>query len=71
MTTGERLSRVEDMQDRILALTELLTTWIAEDREHIQQNERRIQQNERQIQQTQKIWTAFAKHHGWPEDLDA
>lgn len=63
MTTGERLNRLEEamaqsIEDRRLILE--LTKRVIE----------RIQQNERQIQQTQKIWTAFARHHGWPEDLD-
>ncbi len=77
MTTEQRLSTVEDTQDRILDLIELLTTWIEEDRRQIRQNERRIQQNEqileeirRDNKQTQKIWIAFARHHGWPEDLE-
>ena len=70
MTTEERVDSLEqsmrqnDEDRRVLVeLTKQIVDWIAEDRE-------RIEQNERQIQQTQRIWIAFARHNGWPEDLE-
>ena len=63
MTTDERLTAVEetqakivDVQDRTLVILERVVELIEETR--------------RESQQTRRIWVAFARHHGWPEDLD-
>lgn len=63
MTTDERLTAIEEtnakiveVQDRTLALIERVVELIEETR--------------RESQQTRRIWVAFARHHGWPEDLE-
>ena len=63
MTTDERLTAVEgiqakvvEIQDSTLALMERVVELIEETR--------------RESQQTRRIWVAFARHHGWPVDLE-
>ena len=63
MTTDYRLTAVEEtqakiveVQDNTLALIERVVELIEETR--------------RESQQTRRIWVAFARHHGWPEDLE-
>ncbi|MCY4651685.1 MAG: hypothetical protein OXC95_00810 [Dehalococcoidia bacterium] len=63
MTTDDRLTAVEEtqakiveVQDNTLALSERVVELIEETR--------------RESQQTRRIWVAFARHHGWPEDLE-
>ncbi len=56
MTTEERLTVVEDTNARIVDVLERVVELLEETR--------------RDSQQTRRIWIAFARHHGWPEDLD-
>ena len=56
MTTEERLTALEETDARIVTLLERVVELIEETR--------------RESQQTRRIWVAFARHHGWPEDLD-
>lgn len=63
MATDGRLTAVEEtqakiveVQDNTLALIERVVELIEETR--------------RESQQTRRIWVAFARHHGWPEDLE-
>ena len=56
MTTDERLTAVEETNAKIVSLLERVVDLIEETR--------------RESQQTRCIWTAFARHHGWPEDLE-
>ena len=56
MTTEERLTALEETDARIVDLLERVVELIEETR--------------REGQQTRRIWTAFARHHGWPEELD-
>ncbi len=61
MTTSERLSAVEDTQVRILGLVELVTTWIAEDRQHIRKNDAILEEVRRENRQTRRTWIAIAR----------
>lgn len=84
MTTEERLTAVEDTQAMIVDLIERVVEMTRETQEMTREtqalsreNQRRIEVNEqilnevrRESQQTRRIWIAFARHHGWPEDLD-
>lgn len=54
MTTEQRVDRMEEW---ITKLSEL----VLEDREV-------LAEMRRENRQTRRIWIAFAKHHGWPED---
>ena len=63
MTTDERLTAVEETNARIVALLERVVELIEETREL-------TEETRRESQQTRRIWIAFAKHHGWPEDLE-
>ena len=56
MTTEECLTAVEETQARVVDLLERVVELIEE--------------TKRESQQTRRIWVAFARHHGWPEDLD-
>lgn len=56
MTTDERLTAVEETNAKIVDLLERVVELIEETR--------------RESQQTRRIWIAFARHHGWPEDLE-
>ena len=56
MTTDERLTALEETDARIVDLIERVVELIEETR--------------RESQQTRRIWVAFARHHGWPEDLE-
>lgn len=63
MTTDDRLTAVEEtqakiveVQDNTLALIERVVELIEETRH--------------ESQQTRRILVAFARHHGWPEDLE-
>ena len=56
MTTDELLTAVEETNAKIVDLLERVVELIEETR--------------RESQQTRRIWVAFAKHHGWPEDLE-
>lgn len=56
MTTDERLTALEETDARIVDLLERVVELIEETRH--------------ESQQTRRIWVAFAKHHGWPEDLE-
>ncbi len=56
MTTDERLTAVEETNAKIVDLLERVVELIEETR--------------CESQQTRRIWVAFAKHHGWPEDLE-
>ena len=56
MTTEERLTALEDTQARVVDLIERVIELTEETR--------------RESQQTRRIWIAFARHHGWPEDLE-
>ena len=56
MTTDERLTALEETDARIVTLLERVVELIEETR--------------LESQQTRRIWVAFARHHGWPEDLD-
>ncbi len=74
MTTDERLIAVEEtnakiveVQEKTLVLIERVVEMIEETRRESQQM---IEEARRESQQTRRIWIAFAKHHGWPEDLD-
>ena len=77
MTTEERLTALEDTQARVVDLIGLVVELTRENQDMARENQRRIEQNEqilaevrRESQQTRRIWIAFARHHGWPEDLD-
>lgn len=57
MTTAEETNaKVDELIDRVVDLTVETHQLVLETR--------------RDSQQTLRIWTAFARHHGWPEDLD-
>ena len=70
MTTEERLTAVEDTQARIVDLIELVVEMTRENQRRIELNEQTLSEVRRENQQTRRIWIAFARHHGWPEDLD-
>lgn len=63
MTTDVRLAAVEETNARIVALLERVVELIEETREL-------TEETRRESQQTRRIWIAFARHHGWPEDLE-
>ena len=57
MTTAEETNaKIDELLDRVVDLTVETRQLVLETR--------------RDSQQTRRIWTAFARHHGWPEDLD-
>ena len=55
-TAGETNARIDELLNRVVDLTVETRQLALETR--------------RDSQQTLRIWTAFARHHGWPEDLD-
>ena len=63
MTTEERLTALEETDARIVTLLERVVELIEETREL-------TEEARRESQQTRRIWVAFARHHGWPEDLE-
>ena len=63
MTTDERLIAVEETNAKIVEVQEKTLVLI----ERVVEM---IEETRRESQQTRRIWIAFAKHHGWPEDLD-
>ena len=57
MTTIEKTNaKIDELHNRVVDLTVETRQLVLEAR--------------RDSQQTRRIWIAFAKHHGWPEDLD-
>ena len=63
MTTDERLTAIEETQARIVDVQDSTLTLL----ERVVEL---IEETRRESQQTRRIWVAFARHHGWPEELD-
>ena len=63
MTNDERLTALEEFNARMVELIDRVVGLTVETRQL-------ALETRRDSQQTRRIWIAFARHHGWPEDLD-
>ncbi len=63
MTNDERLTALEETNARMVELIDRVVDLTVETRQL-------VLETRRNSQQTLRIWTAFARHHGWPEDLE-
>lgn len=63
MTNDERLTALEESNARMVELIDRVVDLTVETRQL-------VLETRRDSQQTRRIWIAFARHHGWPEDLD-
>ena len=70
MTTDERLTAIEETQARIVDVQDSTLTLLERVVELIEETKELTEEARRESQQTRRIWVAFARHHGWPEDLD-
>lgn len=63
MTNDERLTALEESNARMVELIDRVVDLTVETRQL-------VLGTRRDSQQTLRIWIAFARHHGWPEDLE-
>lgn len=63
MTNDERLTALEESNARMVELIDRVVDLTV-------QTHQLVLETRRDSQQTRRIWIAFARHHGWPEDLD-
>ena len=63
MTNDERLTALEESNARMVELIDRVVDLTVE-------THQLVLETRRDSQQTRRIWIAFARHHGWPEDLD-
>ena len=69
MTTDDRLAAIEETQAKIVEVQDGTLTLLERVVELIEETKELTEETRRESQQTRRIWIAFAKHHGWPEDL--